>query len=82
MAAPFDLFHTHMRAFKLGTSTGAITQWHETAQKHPDGTIRKAWHTGYARGREARALAVREATDLYGHTPSVLRTADVGEEES
>lgn len=82
MAAPFDLFHTHMRAFKLGTSTGAVTQWHQDAQAHPDEKIREAWHTGFARGREARAQAVREATKLYDHTPSVLRTANEGEAQS
>lgn len=82
MASPFDLFHTHMRAFKLGTTTGAVTQWHQDAQAHPDEKIREAWHTGYARGREARALAVREATSLYGHVPSVLRTASQSEDES
>jgi hypothetical protein len=81
MAHPFDLFHTHMRAFKLGTTTGAVTNWHERAQAHQDEKIREAWHAGFERGRKARAQAVREATELYGHTPSVLRVNE-GEEES
>ena len=76
MATPFDLFHTHMRAFKLGASTGAIGEWHQRAQNHEDIAIRKAWSDGYAAGREARSTAVEHASKLYDHKPSILRLAD------
>ena len=72
----FDRFHTYMRAFRLGASTGQLTEWHEKALAHPDEQIRSAWNAGYAQGKDARADAVLKAKLLTGHVPSILRITD------
>jgi len=76
LASPFDRFHTYLRAFKLGSSLGAITEWHKKAQGHDGPQIRDAWTSGHEHGLAARRDAVRTAGKLYGHTPTVLRIAD------
>lgn len=81
MASPFDLFHTYLRAFKLGTSDGAIGEWHVKARDHADPAIRLAWADGWEAGQEARAGAVRHASEAYGYRPNILRIQPLHEQD-
>lgn len=68
-----NLYHTYMRAFRKGASTGLIDK---AAAEHENPEIRAMWERGYNDGIAARIEASRKMQEETGYTPSILRLAE------
>ncbi len=76
MAKPREIYMVYVRAFRRGAGSGAIDQ---VTSEHEDPDIRRAWFSGYTRGRDGLREAQEIAKKLSGYEPLILRVQDASE---
>ena len=75
---PFNLHLAFMRGFMTGAGVKTIDS---ALFESPVTEIAKAANLGWKAGKLALQIASKEAGELYGYTPSIIRTAGEAKED-
>lgn len=68
-----NLYQSYMKGWRDGAAFKSLD---ENFRKHENASLREAYGRGYSDGRVAMNSASHSASERYGYSPTILRTAE------